>query len=83
MATVVAMWGLGGSPGPFLISMGILTLAPIAANRRIATFRPEALFAPPAFVRYLDRKDPEGAYRVLGTAGAGSQSANLSRTSPT
>jgi hypothetical protein len=79
MATVVAMRGLGGSPGPFLISLGILTLAPIAANRRIAhTFRQEALFAPPAFVRYLDRKDPEGAYRVLGIQPAlAVESANL------
>jgi hypothetical protein len=81
MATVVAMWGLGGSPGPFLISMGILTLAPIAANRRIAhTFRQEALFAPPAFVRYLDHKDPEGTYRVLGVQPAlAVESANLSQ----
>ena len=45
----------------------LLTLVPIAANRRIAlTFREEEVYAPTAFARVLDRLDPARAYRVLG-----------------
>ena len=68
MATVVALDWLGRRAfraGALLL----LTAIPIAANRRIAPdFREEEVFAPTAFARYLDRRDPHRAYRTLGTA---------------
>jgi hypothetical protein len=40
---------------------------PIAANRRIAeSFREADLLAPPAFVRLVQRRDPQGSFRILG-----------------
>ncbi len=45
----------------------LLTLVPIAANRRIAPIaRNEEIFAPPASVRAVARRDPAGDYRTLG-----------------
>jgi hypothetical protein len=45
----------------------LLTLAPIAANRKIATtLSQEEVLAPTAFARFLARHDPAGEYRTLG-----------------
>ena len=45
----------------------LLTAVPVLANRRIPWIFSEAeVFAPPAFVRYLWKNDPEGRYRTLG-----------------
>jgi len=45
----------------------LVTLAPLAANRRIAqSFREEEVFAPTAFARAIDRRDPERSFRTLG-----------------
>jgi hypothetical protein len=81
MATVIAMQGLRRSGYVFLLSVALLSLVPIAANRKIArTFRQEEIFAPTAFVRFLDRKDPAGAFRVLGLQPELSiEASNLSR----
>jgi hypothetical protein len=81
MATVIALPGLGRSGYLFLLSVALLTLVPIAANRKIArTFRQEEIFAPTAFVRFLDRKDPAGEFRVLGLQPEISiETSNLSR----
>lgn len=50
-----------------LAGLAVLTLVPIAATRRIGwTFREDEVFAPPAFVRYMQRHDPEGRFRTLG-----------------
>jgi hypothetical protein len=47
-------------------SVSLLTVVPIASNRRIAlTFREEEIFSPTAFVRTLDRQDPERSWRVV------------------
>jgi len=70
MATVVALGCLGrGTRAALLASLALLTLVPIEANRRIArSFREEAVFGPTAFARYVERRDPGGAYRTLGEA---------------
>ncbi len=70
MATVIALDLLGRSTRARLgISLALLTLVPIAANRKIArTFREEALFSPTPFARFLDRADPRGQYRTMGAA---------------
>ncbi len=53
--------------GSLAVAVVLVSLAPIAANRRIALSFPEAeIFAPPPFARVLDRRDPSHAYRVLG-----------------
>ncbi len=45
----------------------LLSLVPIAANRRIAQLaRDDELFAPTAFARRVAKQDPSGRYRVLG-----------------
>jgi hypothetical protein len=55
------------SPKLGLVGLAILTLVPIAATRHLAeSFSEEEMFAPPAFVRWVRKQDPEGAYRVLG-----------------
>ena len=47
-------------------SVSLLTIVPIASNRRIAlTFPEEEVFAPTAFVRTLDRQDPRRSWRVV------------------
>ncbi|HEV2063432.1 MAG TPA: hypothetical protein VGS00_02650, partial [Thermoanaerobaculia bacterium] len=49
--------------------LALLTLVPVAANRRIArTYREDALFAPGPLDRYLQRKDPQGSYRTIGAS---------------
>ena len=49
------------------VSVVLLSLVPVAANRRIARTVPtERISAPSAFGRFLDRADPARAYRTLG-----------------
>jgi len=68
MATVIALDLLGRrGRRPLGISLALLTLVPILANRRIGqTFREEALFAPTPFERFIRRADPNGAFRTVG-----------------
>jgi hypothetical protein len=68
MATVVALAALGGrSRKGEAAALILLTLVPVAANRRIArSFAETEVFAPTAFARFVARRDPEGAYRTLG-----------------
>ena len=48
-------------------ALTLLTLVPVAANRRIArSFTEAEVFAPTAFARHVAKQDPEGAYRTLG-----------------
>jgi hypothetical protein len=49
------------------LGVAILTLVPLVATRRLAeSFSEEEMFAPPAFVRWVRKQDPDGAFRVLG-----------------
>ena len=70
MASLVAIAVLHRSGrAPLAFSLMLLTLVPLAANRRIArSFRQDAVFGPPVFDRYLARADPSGAYRTLGVS---------------
>jgi hypothetical protein len=67
MATVLALEGLGhGTRRALAGSLALLTLVPIAANRKIArTFPEQSLFASSPFDRFLQRADPDGAFRTL------------------
>lgn len=67
IATAVGLELARFKAGALVAGLAVLTLVPIAANRRIGwTFRQEEVFAPPPFVRYLQKQDPEGRYRALG-----------------
>ncbi len=68
MASVVAIDLLRGhGRGTLTAALVLLTVVPIAANRRIAlSFLEEAVFAPTAFARFVESRDPKGAYRTLG-----------------
>jgi hypothetical protein len=68
MATVVALEALrGGARRGLLFSLAILTLVPIAANRKIArTFPEDVLLAPTPFARLLQHADPGGNFRSIG-----------------
>jgi hypothetical protein len=70
MASLVAIAALPrNGRAPLAFSLILLTLVPLAANRRIArSFRQDAVFGPPVFDRYLARADPSGAYRTLGVS---------------
>ena len=71
MATLLALEALRVLPrfGP-AICVALVTLVPIAANRRIVRiFSEEAIFARTPFARFLDRMDPRGAYRTMGVWG--------------
>ncbi|HEY7574142.1 MAG TPA: hypothetical protein VIB08_03210, partial [Thermoanaerobaculia bacterium] len=69
-ASLLAAWGLWTPSAPRAavpLAIVVLTLVPIAANRRIAaSYAEEDLLAPPAFARWVRREDPEGRFRVLG-----------------
>jgi hypothetical protein len=68
MGTVLALDALGGARrrGVALAAI-LLTLVPVAANRKIArTLGERDIFEPTPFARYVTRRDPEGAYRTLG-----------------
>jgi hypothetical protein len=50
-----------------VVALLLLTIVPIASNRRIArSVRVEEMLSPGPFARSIDRRDPEGAYRTLG-----------------
>jgi hypothetical protein len=58
-----------GRPTDRAAALLLLTLVPIAANRKIArTLTQEEVFEPSPFARVLSRLDPEGAFRTLGEA---------------
>ena len=68
MATVIALDALGWTDRRrgLAVALGLLTAVPILANRKIAKSFPEDhVFAPTAFARFVQRNDPEGAYRTL------------------
>lgn len=67
MATVLALESLGrGTRRALACSLALLTLVPIAANRKIArTFPEQALFAPSPFDRFLRRADPRQEFRTF------------------
>jgi hypothetical protein len=67
-ATLVAV-ALAARParGARAASLALLTVVPIAADRRIAqTFREDQVLAPTAFARRTRALDPSGRYRGLG-----------------
>jgi len=67
MVSVVA-WDIGArrNPAAVLAALAVLTVIPLAANRRIArTYSQEEIFAPTAFARSVQRADPDGAFRTL------------------
>ncbi len=67
MATVVALDWLGRGRRHAVAAALLLTLVPLAADRKAApTFREESLFGPTAFARFVREHDPEGSYRTLG-----------------
>ena len=68
IATVVALDLLSRpSSAARIVSVVIITLVPIAANRKIARTLPEEqLFLPSSFARFLRRTDPANQYRTLG-----------------
>ncbi len=68
MATLIALELLKRRTRTALgVSLALLTLVPIAANRKIAqSFREQAVLGPTPFARFLRRMDPEGAFRTLG-----------------
>ena len=70
-ATLLALEALRLLPrAGWAIGLTLLTLVPIAANRRIApTFREGALFSPTPFARFAQRADPLGEYRTMGASG--------------
>jgi hypothetical protein len=56
-------------PGSRSVALLLVTLVPIAANRKIArTLSEEEVFSPSPFARILSRVDPAGAFRTLGEA---------------
>jgi hypothetical protein len=68
LATLIGLEAMRVLPRAGLpICLVLLTVCPVAANRRIArTFREDSLFSPTAFARFLLRADPRGAYRTMG-----------------
>ncbi len=65
-ATLLALEMLRRSGAWGVAGLALLTLVPVAANRRIArTDREERIFTPTAFAHALARRDPHGAYRTL------------------
>jgi hypothetical protein len=68
IATVVALDLLRRpSPAALAVSVVLVTLVPIAANRKIArTIPEEQVFLQSPFARYLGRIDPAGEYRTFG-----------------
>jgi hypothetical protein len=71
IATLFALEALRLLPrAGLVVGLTLLTLVPIAANRRIAlTFREDALFAPTPFARFQERADPQGQFRTIGASG--------------
>ncbi len=71
MATLLALEALRVLPRAGTAAcLALVTLVPIAANRRIARiFSEDAIFARTPFALYLDRMDPSGEYRTMGAWG--------------
>ncbi|HEV8119036.1 MAG TPA: hypothetical protein VGQ32_10945, partial [Thermoanaerobaculia bacterium] len=71
MATVIAVDLLRRNTArASAAAIAIVTLVPIAANRKIAqTYSQEELLGPTPIARLARKSDPEGAFRVLGEAG--------------
>jgi hypothetical protein len=67
MATVLALESLSrGTRRALACSLALLTLVPIAANRKIAgTFPEQSLFTPSPFDRFLRRADPRQDFRTF------------------
>jgi hypothetical protein len=67
MATILALESLGhGTRRALACSLALLTLVPIAANRKIArTFSEQSLFMPSPFDRFLRRADPRQDFRTF------------------
>ena len=70
MATVLALEALGrGTRRALALSLALLTLVPIAANRKIArTFSEQSLFTPSPFDRFLRKVDPRQEFRTFDEA---------------
>jgi hypothetical protein len=68
MASVLGIGLLQSRRGPVAVAgLALLAAVPISANRRAAWSFPEAdLFAPPAFARFIQKRDPDHRYRVAG-----------------
>ncbi len=68
VATLVGLDGLRrSSRGALAGSLVLLTLVPLAANRKIArTLTEMEVFSPSPFARKIRRADPNGAFRTLG-----------------
>jgi hypothetical protein len=67
MISVVA-WDVGARKNPLAVAAALaaLTAIPLAANRRIArSYSQDEILAPTAFARYVQKADPEGAFRTL------------------
>jgi hypothetical protein len=71
LATLIALEALRVLPRAGLpVGLALLTLVPVAANRRVAqTFSEETIFAPTPFAWFLQRTDPNGTYRTMGAEG--------------
>jgi hypothetical protein len=70
MATLLALEALRVLPraGP-AICLAVVTLVPLAANRKIApVFSQNAILGKTPFARFLERTDPDGAFRTMGAA---------------
>jgi hypothetical protein len=71
MGTVIALDLLAGreQKRSLIPALLLLTVVPIASNRRIArTYREEDVLSPTPLARFVKRQDPEGKYRVLGAS---------------
>ena len=64
--SLIALELLPGSRARLFAGVALLTLVPIAANRRIARTAHEAsVFGPPTLARVVGRMDPRGDFRTL------------------
>ena len=70
LLTSMALAALAARASPAVpVAIGLLTLAPILANRKVArTLTETEVFSPTLFARRLERWDPSGAYRTIGEA---------------
>ncbi len=69
--TLLALEALRVLPraGP-AVCLAVVTLVPIAANRKIApVFSEDSVFGKTSFAWFLDRRDPAGSYRTIGLVG--------------
>ena len=65
-ASLIALELLPGGRAALIAGIALITLAPVAANRRIAqTAHEAAVFSPPTLARLITKMDPRGAFRTL------------------